>query len=633
MANEPNPNHTFKDLLEIIHDITTPYEYDRFKKIYENKKDLLTLEEQKFIEAEYKKKKDVLNNTKKKVKDGAIIITIGIDLTNDRKISDINFEKFKKYIAKEKEIQPIDKQISFYFISSFNRYWSYFPDKDFDKNIREYVIDVKKNGEKNEIDINLLYLFSRKNTQLTDKGRKGFIHIRFFNKDLNFYEIEELEPVSFPIEYDESYEKAYIPNENNVKEKIANVKKTYIAKVNKGPFKANIKGYLHVDLNEEKGTISRAATVTFVIEHFPKNDKFDYDYFLRHVRDFYIEWEEKEIENDTENICKDKFIRKVQIQDNDKKEIKEAEVVTFYDFLFLTIWNKIIYPTRKNIYKAKINKESLNPNMFLEKIRRESNFIIFEHSVLVFDKVPELENYKIQEYPDYFIEDLLDFFGGIEHKEYVKSDIEEFKENAFVAKTALFYESYGCIIIGRDIAKMEDFYNNKINPNEPGTRWAISWAILFGDMATTSATYFILYNSEIEEHLSKEESMSELKEITRKAIFDFEYYYDVDIINDPFLRDVFEKIKNTFKLNYYHKVLQDRLQLFSSHEIADETKKLTTVLIFLTVIIVIVEGLLLIPVYGLWRTIISLVGITLGLGGLLLLIRQLWSKILHLIHL
>jgi hypothetical protein len=129
---------------------------------------------------------------------------------------------------------------------------------------------------------------------------------------------------------------------------------------------------------------------------------------------------------------------------------------------------------------------------------------------------------------------------------------------------------------------MKDFYQNIINFDEGGLKWGIAWLILFGDMATTSATYFILYNNEIEEHLSKKKLSKELKKITQKAIFDFEFYYDIDIVNAGLFRETFENIKNIFKLNYYHKVLPDRLQLFSNFEIAEENKEITKWLIRLT---------------------------------------------------
>jgi len=571
----------FEDLLERIKNITTPYEYYSFKKIYEDNKDQLTHEQQEFVEREYKNKASVLNlkNYERKIRDGAIIITIGIDLTNSGKIGDINFEKFKKYIGKGKEILPIDDQ-QLLDLSSAER-WLNFSSQDINKNIREYIIDMKKD----EIDINLLYLSIRKNIVLTIKGREGFTHIRFFNKNLNFYDIEELNSVIFSFKNDEKNGITYVVNKDNAREKVANVRKTYMA---------NVKGYLHVDLDENdkdesKNTISRVATVTFVIEHLPKNDDFDCDYFLRNVKNLCIEWEnennseEKKIENDIENICKDKYIRKVRIQYNNKEEIKEA--VNFYDFLFLNIWNEIIYPTRRNI--SKLNKEVLNPNKFLEKIKRETGFIIFENPVLIFDKTPEMENYKIQEYPDYFIEMLLDFYGGRSYKEYLKGDIEEFKENAVVFGRAILYTRYDFSIFSRDSYNMKYFYENRINLRERGTRWAISWAILLGDMVTTSATYFILHNAEIEEHLSKKKSVKELKKITQKAIFDFEYYYDVDVVSWRSFRIEFEIAKRNFNLDYYHGVLKDRLQLFSTYEIAQENKRITYLIVLLTVVLIV----------------------------------------------
>ncbi|MGC8567608.1 MAG: hypothetical protein ACP5M8_08215, partial [Caldisphaera sp.] len=93
----------------------------------------------------------------------------------------------------------------------------------------------------------------------------------------------------------------------------------------------------------------------------------------------------------------------------------------------------------------------------------------------------------------------------------------------------------------------------------------------------------------IEKHTIKKKSVKELKEITRKAINDFEDYYDIDIVNTSYYKEELEAIKETFNLNKYHQSLIDRLQLFSNYEIAEETKitsnliaVLTYVLAFLT---------------------------------------------------
>jgi len=611
----------FEDLLEKIKNITTPYEYYSIKEIYEENKDQLTPEQQRIIEEEYKKKASVLNPKyyERKIKDGARIITIGVDLTNNGEISDINFEEFKKYISKGKEISKINKKhlsniipkdlllssksIDEYiqeYTSKINK--KHLSNKSIDEYIQEYIIDMKED----EIDINLLYLFRRKNYLLTPKGNKGFIHFRFFNRNLNFYEVENLKPGTVPFKYDEKEREVAKIDNGNEKEAGKIDKKNNIYDmpfIKKQTFEANVKGYLHVDYDEDNNTISRVATVTFVVENLIKNDKnFDYDYFLRNVEDFYIEWKDadnsngKRIENDTENICKYKFIRKIQVEHKEEKETKEF--VTFFDFLLLNIWNEIVYPVRENIREKiktiKLSKEYLDPEIFIENIEKQQTFIIFRNSVIVLDKAPELENYDLEKIPDYFIEDIIDFLGGkyIDKKDiFVKNYIKEIKENAFKVEEDIAYENYNCVVIPLDIYNMKYFYQNIINLEEGelefGLKWGISWSILLGDMVTTSATYFILYNNEIEEHLSKEKPPKELKKITQKAIFDFEFYYDVDIVNLRIFREAFENIKNTFKLNYYHKVLLDRLQLFSNYEIAEENKEITGLLIVLTLALIV----------------------------------------------
>jgi|GEM_PF-1049634 len=638
----------FEDLLEKIKNITTPYEYYSIKEIYEKNKDQLTPEQQQIIEEEYKKKASVLNPKKyeRKIKDGARIITIGVDLTNNGEISDINFEEFKKYISKGKEISKINKQ---HLLELIPKNFLLSSPETVDDYIQEYIIDKKKIEEKEEVDINLLYLFERKNKVLTPKGREGFIHIRFFNENLNFYEIEDSKPVTYSFEY--KNEMAYITNKNYVNQ-------TPIIK--EQTFDANIKGYLHVDYDDDNNTISRVATVTFVIERLIKNDKnFDYDYFLRNIEDFYVEWKNEnnsngnEIKGDKENIYGNKYIRKLQVESEGKKEIKEF--VTFEDFLLLNIWNEIVYPIRENIYKRiktinylkklvdyviynklseiiikkynkeydenekhlifefildiilrnkrkikesfykiiKLYKKSLNPDRFIENIKKQQTFIIFQNSQIVLDKGPELENYDLKKIPDYFIEDISEFLG-VRKRHYKKKDttfktiIEEIKENGSVVPEEIVFENYYCGVTLLDLCNMKDFYQNIINFKECGLKWGIAWSILLGDMATTSATYFILYNNEIEEHLSKKKPRpKELKKITQKAISDFEFYYDIDIVDAKFFRETFENIKDTFKLNYYHKVLLDRLQLFSNYEIAEENKEITGLLIVLTLALIV----------------------------------------------
>ena len=518
-------------------------------------------------------------NYERKIKDGARIITIGIDLTDNEEISDINFEEFKKYISKGKEITKINKQ---HLLELTPKNLLLLSPETVDDYIQEYIIDMKEE----EIDINLLYLFARKNYILTPKGRKGFIHIRFFNENLNFYEIKDSKPVTYSFDY--KNEMAYITNKNYVNQ---------MPIIKEQTFDANIKGYSHVDYNDDNNTISRVATFTFVIERLIKNDKnFDYDYFLRNVEDFYVEWKNEnnsnrnEIEGDKENIYRNKYIRKLQLESEGKKEIKEF--VTFLDFLLINIWNKIVYPIRENIYKEPLNSV-LNPDKFIENIKKQEAFIIFQSSEIVLDKALELENYDLKKIPDYFIEDIIEFLG-VTKKYYKKNDpffktiIEEIKENGFVVPEEIVFENYYCGIILLDNCNMKDFYQNIINFEECGLKWGIAWSILLGDMATTSATYFILYNNEIEEHLSKKKPRpKELKKITQKAISDFEFYYDIDIVDAKFFRETFENIKDTFKLNYYHKVLLDRLQLFSNYEIAEENKEITGLLIVLTLALIV----------------------------------------------
>jgi len=562
----------FEDLLEKIKNIATPYECHSIKEGYEKNKDQFTPEQQQIIEEEYKKKASVLNpnSYERKVKDGARIVTIGVDLTNNGEISDINFEEFKEYIRKGKVIKPINKQ---HLLELIPKDLLLLSPETVDNYIQEYIIDMKKE----EIDLNLLYLFARKNSILTPKGRRGFTHIRFFNENLNFYEIEDSKQVTYS--FDHKGEMAYITSKNYGNE-------TPIIK--KQSFDANIKGYIHVDYDDSNNTISRVATVTFVIEHLIKNDKnFDYDYFLRNVEDFYIEWKnadnsnEKKIENDPWDIYKNRYIRKIQVEYQGKEEIRGF--VTFYDFLLLTIWNEIVYPIRNSIESS---KKPLDPDIFVENIKRQESFIMFKSSEIVLDKTPELENYGFKKIPDYFIEDILDFLGlriKFPMSIFDKNYIGKIKENGFEVGNIISFENHFCGIVPLDIQNMKDFYQNIINFKEAGLKWGIAWEILLGDMVTTSATYFILYNNEIEEHLSKKKSSSkELRKITQDAIFDFEFYYDIDIVDGGLFREAFENIKDTFKLNYYHKVLLDRLQLFSNFEIAEENKEITKLLMILT---------------------------------------------------
>jgi hypothetical protein len=134
----------------------------------------------------------------------------------------------------------------------------------------------------------------------------------------------------------------------------------------------------------------------------------------------------------------------------------------------LNIWNEIVYPIRKNIYKEPLNP-ALNPDIFIENIKNQETFIMFQNSSVVLDKAPELENYDLKKIPDYFIENILDFLGGkhIDKKDIiVKNYIKEIKENGFEVRNEITYENYNCVISPLDEYNMKDFYQNIINFDE-----------------------------------------------------------------------------------------------------------------------------------------------------------------------
>ncbi|MGC9123643.1 MAG: hypothetical protein ACP5IB_06215 [Thermoplasmata archaeon] len=514
-----------------------------------------------------------------KIVDGAVVLSIGIELIEDNR--DIDFEKFEIALTNGKKFIPLDEE---YIIKAYkNLKGGYNIDiKNIKNEIQEYSLNEDLDLNK-KFDPYLLLLFFRKHI-LTKKGREGFYHIKFYDKKLDFYEWNSTEPATFEIKGDI----VEIHEEN----KKSDITCRIVNDVNK---KINVKGYLHIDVTStEKGKkVGRIASVTFVMEppkptkdnltdknFISKNNDYLRKFFSK-IENYYISLPEnfevnvKDHEDGTKDIEEEFFRRFI------KEDEQNRKFISLVIYLYSIIWNEIIYKLRDSL---KLKKDFINPVNFIIKNISSWEFISFKSIIFIVDKIDENSVVNKMDWL-YFVSDFFHNFKGYKKTALVVKMLED----VYISSQFTFIFKNSLVAL-TDLANypMLDYYSNMFKLKS-GKLWTVTWYIMLSDMATTTAMQFISYNEAIEKHTTEKKSVRELKEITQNAINDFEDYYDIDTVNSAYYKEEVEAIKEKFGLNKYHQTLVDRLQLFSNYEIAEETKitsnliaVLTYVLAFLT---------------------------------------------------
>ncbi len=511
-----------------------------------------------------------------KIVDGAVVLSVGLELIEDD--MNIYFEEFESALTSEKKFIPLDEE---YIVKAYKDLsWPPLDVKNIKNEIQEYSLNENLDLRK-KFDPYLLILFFRKYI-LTEKGREGFYHIKFHDENLDFYECESTKPFKFEIKGDTVEINPKSSNEENKKSEITC---RIVNDINK---KINVKGYLHVDVTStEKGKeVGRIASVTFVIEppkptkdnltdknFLNKNNDYLREFFSK-IEDYYISLPEnfKISVKDREvgvNDIEDEFFRRFIREDE-----KNRKFIPLSFYLLSIVWNEIIYKLR---FQLKSTNNYINLVNFIKKIESTWTFTSFKCIDLVVDKIDENSVVNKIDWL-YFISDFFIKFEGYRKT----ARVIKMLEDAYITSNFGFiYQNEYVHIISLEIYPMDDYYSDEIT-FEAGKLWAIPWLIMLSDMATTTAMQFISYNDAIEKHIIKNESVKELKEITQKAIYDFEDYYDIDIVNAHYYKEQLEAIKETFNLNKYHQSLIDRLQLFSSYEIAEENRTTSNLIVVLT---------------------------------------------------
>ncbi|MCL4479887.1 MAG: hypothetical protein M1113_00130, partial [Candidatus Thermoplasmatota archaeon] len=390
---------------------------------------------------------------------------------------------------------------------------------------------------------------SRKHNDLTEKGRKGFLHIGIGKiKGINL--ISSDPDIIYSIQ---------------------------------------LMSTLHLDVKnfskwnpECDNELNNIASFGFIIEL----DSGDEELFSKlKLNSVYVDL--------CQDINNDQFRKTVKlIRDNTKKITKwnffydgivhdiNCNLITLRTFLLFYIWSSFLEDFRKKIYNYAKDAEGGEKNKYIEPCRFVSaidtqiSFLTFESISVSFLN----EDYKSELKADSDI-----FFG--KNPLYASKDKQywyDFLCDVFQIKS---YETWGKeffthridSMVKRDLQGAMYFHNlrlylsyfewstaikeNKIDEEslrKKNLKWDATWGLLIGDLMCIMAQTFIIYNNEIEKHAILHEETTKVFKILKKASIDFGGFYDADLIQSLELRESIEIVKETFLISNYHDRLIER---------------------------------------------------------------------------
>jgi len=113
-----------------------------------------------------------------------------------------------------------------------------------------------------------------------------------------------------------------------------------------------------------------------------------------------------------------------------------------------------------------------------------------------------------------------------------------------------------------------------------------AWGLLLGNMLCTMNEIFLSYHNRIEKHITEREETKVMLELLRNASQDFQYFFDADVVLNPYLRNAYETAKEAFLVNEYWRRLKDRINLFSGYEIAERQRTLNEIVPFGSIVLI-----------------------------------------------
>jgi hypothetical protein len=225
----------------------------------------------------------------------------------------------------------------------------------------------------------------------------------------------------------------------------------------------------------------------------------------------------------------------------------DAYGVSLVDFLIALAWLKLAEKVRQQSVEHEATGSLRSSGKeFTRNLHELRNIVTFHYKELVLSNLPPAAdcNFKNPEWLK-FISKLLGFSSGLEQD-----------QTAYVANRTVELTPYTYFTLNRGLYLMDvkdhpesQFIRGRLDYSEWGHRWGVSWAVLMCVMLCQLAQTFILYNEEVEKHVSERKEARELRDLTHAAFQDFAPYYDIDIIQSHLYKEEFETAKKTFGRN------------------------------------------------------------------------------------
>jgi hypothetical protein len=562
------------------------------------------------------------------VRRGEYVLTVGLDLTGKLKEGkELTFPQVREAIQSSSllgnqrlqtmpvSLPPVDKDDSTklheqYSIDSLRPPWLWNLDiNEYEKLLEsEYFL---KSAVGPSMHDELLYRnLVRKASLLTEKGRRGLVTIKLLEvTDLDVFKL-------LPQDRNQGirpharlrWEGAEGSKEGGDFSKAEWV----VPPVSKRFFKAKLQMFLNLTLEEredEYGTgankeerfnharVGRVGTMTLVIEPDPGSNVNFFE-FLTDSHSLHV------------GLTKDKEAKNYVLRLNDAGNINissvtqhyvEQDGIPLFDFLVALAWLFVVRQTRKEIFdsgmeenKAEYSQRFLSSEQFADRLHELREYISFSYSVASIghewvEYLNNVENLQSAN-PDFLgrmseLLGLVDWVGSESGAQRYLRDVG--RRSFLLGRTTILCPPNRAVALSDwQLFPQKLRSSGVLDYSEWGTRWGVSWAMLWEVMLCSLAETFLLYNEEIERHVKKEGETSELGKLTRRAFRDFATYYDVDIIQSQIFRYEFELAKDIFGINNYHRILRERLDLFSSYEIAETNSRINRRLGYLTIVLV-----------------------------------------------
>ncbi len=482
--------------------------------------------------------------------------------------------------------------------------------------IQEWYLD--KTVSKEGFDEFLCRLLTRKNFLLTKGAREGLAHIKLLNAPtLELYQIDGGNEHVDPADIDRIPAGALGSSIRNDR----SILKYKAAPFNQPDFSIRVKSkpsairrssaqlqlYLQVKLepvgrgqsenSEFAREISRVAAVSAVVNPF--NLENGSEGWLPQMDTAYVDLRCCA----TEFSLQEQSLLEAILQPSSISCNGGQNLVPFYQFLVALIWVLCVGPTRRMIGSPKwpkahevedYQRSYLQPEVFMEELVNMQAYVSYRSKTLIMRWLPSNLS------P-----------GGLEEIYRINPTWVKFVSKSFIPESANEAESDSFLshLIQHGVLATDDGYatlvgngavafeSKEVFPmpklaagfldfEEFGSGWSTSWFILLGGMLCSLAETFLIYDAKIEHHVQAGESVYDLKQMTRQALEDFLPYYEVGVVAGEVYDRLFEEAKRAFGIERYHRVLAEKLNLFSNNEIAQANLDSSYLILVLTTFII-----------------------------------------------